>query len=81
MRKVHPKYRTPHIATAITTISRRSGLPRTVPLNILGELISMGILLAFTGVCIGVLVLRYTKPDLQRRSACRWLRSPAWSAR
>jgi APA family basic amino acid/polyamine antiporter len=26
----------------------------------------MGILLAFTGVCIGVLVLRYTKPDLKR---------------
>jgi len=65
MRKVHPKYRTPHIATAITTILA-AAIAGLFPLNILGELISMGILLAFTGVCIGVLVLRYTKPDLQR---------------
>jgi APA family basic amino acid/polyamine antiporter len=36
------------------------------PLDILGELISVGILLAFTVVCIGVLVLRYTRPDLAR---------------
>jgi len=65
MRKVHPKYRTPHIATAITTILA-AAIAGLFPLNILGELISMGILLAFTGVCIGVLVLRYTKPNLQR---------------
>jgi APA family basic amino acid/polyamine antiporter len=65
MRKVHPKYRTPHIATAITTILA-AAIAGLFPLNILGELISMGILLAFTGVCIGVLVLRYTKPDLKR---------------
>jgi APA family basic amino acid/polyamine antiporter len=65
MRAVHPKYRTPHVATAITTVLAAliAGL---FPLNILGELISMGILLAFTGVCIGVLVLRFTKPDLNR---------------
>ena len=65
MSKVHPKYRTPHIATAITTVLAAiiAGL---FPLNILGELISMGILLAFTGVCVGVLVLRYTKPHLNR---------------
>jgi APA family basic amino acid/polyamine antiporter len=36
------------------------------PLNVLGELISIGILFAFTVVCIGVLVLRYTRPDLKR---------------
>jgi basic amino acid/polyamine antiporter, APA family len=65
MRKVHPKYRTPHIATAITTVLA-AVIAGLFPLNILGELISMGILLAFTGVCIGVLVLRYTKPNLQR---------------
>lgn len=65
MRKVHPKYRTPHVATMITTILA-AVIAGVFPLNILGELISMGILLAFTGVCIGVLVLRYTKPDLNR---------------
>ena len=41
-------------------------------MTILGELVSIGTLLAFTTVCIGVLVLRYTRPDLARaRSACR----------
>lgn len=65
MRKVHPKYRTPHVATLFTVIGAAffAGL---FPLNILGELISIGILLAFTVVCIGVLVLRYTKPDAPR---------------
>ena len=65
MRKVHPKYRTPHVATAITTVLA-AVIAGLFPLNILGELISMGILLAFTVVCIGVLVLRYTRPNLQR---------------
>jgi APA family basic amino acid/polyamine antiporter len=65
MRKVHPTYRTPHIATAITVVLAAliAGL---FPLNILGELISMGILLAFTVVCIGVLILRITRPNLER---------------
>jgi APA family basic amino acid/polyamine antiporter len=65
MRKVHHKYRTPHVATAITTVLA-AVIAGLFPLDILGELISMGILLAFGGVCIGVLVLRYTRPDLQR---------------
>ena len=36
------------------------------PVSVLGELVSMGTLLAFATVCIGVLILRYTRPDLQR---------------
>lgn len=65
MRKVHPKYRTPHVATVVTVVGAAffAGL---FPLNVLGELISIGILLAFTVVCIGVLVLRYTRPDAPR---------------
>jgi len=65
MRKVHPKYRTPHVATVVTVLGAAffAGL---FPLNVLGELISIGILLAFTVVCIGVLVLRYTRPDAPR---------------
>lgn len=65
MKKVHPRYRTPHIATAISVVLAAlfAGL---FPLNVLGELISVGILLAFTVVCIGVLVLRKTQPDRPR---------------
>ncbi|HKE95835.1 MAG TPA: amino acid permease, partial [Povalibacter sp.] len=56
-KKVHPVYRTPHVATiaAVVIAAVFAGL---FPLDVLGELISIGILLAFTGVCIGVLVLR-----------------------
>ena len=65
MRKVHPKYRTPHIAT-VWTVVRAALIAGLFPLDVLGELISIGILLAFTAVCIGVLVLRRTRPDTPR---------------
>jgi APA family basic amino acid/polyamine antiporter len=63
--KVHPKFRTPHISTLITGAAAATfgGL---LPINILGELVSIGTLIAFIVVCIGVLVLRYTRPDLPR---------------
>jgi APA family basic amino acid/polyamine antiporter len=62
---VHPKFRTPHIATLITGVlaATFAGL---LPIGILGELVSIGTLVAFIVVCIGVLVLRYTRPDLPR---------------
>ncbi|MET0659557.1 MAG: amino acid permease [Steroidobacteraceae bacterium] len=62
---VHAKFRTPHIATLVTVIGAAT-IAGLFPLHVLGELISIGILLAFTIVCIGVLVLRHTRPDLQR---------------
>ncbi|MFB3905974.1 MAG: amino acid permease [Acidobacteriota bacterium] len=63
--KVHPRYRTPHVTTAITgtACALVAGL---TPINQLGHLVSIGTLLAFTLVCGGVLVLRYTRPDLPR---------------
>jgi APA family basic amino acid/polyamine antiporter len=42
------------------------------PLDLLADLISMGILLAFAVVCIGVLVLRYTRPDAPRPFRVPW---------
>ena len=36
------------------------------PINLLGELVSIGTLLAFVIVCAGILVLRYTDPQLPR---------------
>ena len=64
-RSVHPKYKTPYIGTIITGACAAliGGL---FPVTILGELVSIGTLLAFTTVCIGVLVLRYTRPDIKR---------------
>jgi basic amino acid/polyamine antiporter, APA family len=62
---VHPKFRTPHIATLITGIAAAT-FAGLLPIGILGELVSIGTLIAFIVVCVGVLVLRYTRPDLPR---------------
>jgi APA family basic amino acid/polyamine antiporter len=64
-RKVHPTHRTPYIGTLITG-TLAALIAGLFPVTILGELVSIGTLLAFTTVCIGVLVLRYTRPDLPR---------------
>jgi APA family basic amino acid/polyamine antiporter len=63
--RLHERYRTPHAATIVTGIAVMafSGL---FPIGILGEMVSIGTLLAFVIVCIGVIVLRYTKPQLHR---------------
>ncbi|WP_162456039.1 amino acid permease [Pseudoxanthomonas kalamensis] len=63
--KVHPKYQTPYIGTIFVGVLACL-LAGLMPLNVLGELVSMGTLLAFATVCAGVLVLRYTRPELPR---------------
>jgi APA family basic amino acid/polyamine antiporter len=62
---VHPKFQTPWLASALTgaTAMVFAGL---LPIGLLGELVSIGTLLAFAIVCAGVLVLRYTDPDRPR---------------
>ncbi|MDR3447905.1 MULTISPECIES: amino acid permease [unclassified Dyella] len=81
MSRVHAKHRTPHVATIIGGVAALviAGL---FPVSILGELVSMGTLLAFTTVCIGVLILRYTRPELPRsfRVPGIWFVSVAGSA-
>ncbi len=65
MQQVHPKYRTPHVATIVTGLVAVF-FAGVFPLDVLGELISIGILLAFTAVCAGVVVLRHTQPETAR---------------
>jgi len=75
--KVHPKYRTPSVATLITGFFA-AAVGGLLPVDILGELVSIGTLIAFVVVCIGVLVLRRTRPDLHRpfRVQAIWLVAP-----
>ncbi|MEW9623157.1 amino acid permease [Rhodanobacter geophilus] len=69
--KIHPRYKTPHINTVITGIGI-AALAAVFPLDILGDLVSMGTLIAFVAVCAGVLILRYTRPDLPRTFRVPW---------
>jgi APA family basic amino acid/polyamine antiporter len=64
-RKIHPRFRTPHITTIVTGVAVALAAGFT-PINILGELVSIGTLLAFVIVSCGIIVLRYKRPDLPR---------------
>ncbi|MEP7346247.1 MAG: amino acid permease [Gemmatimonadaceae bacterium] len=63
--RVHPRFRTPHISTMLTgsVVALGAGL---LPLHLLSQLVSMGTLLAFVLVCIGIILLRRSAPDLPR---------------
>jgi APA family basic amino acid/polyamine antiporter len=63
--KVDPRFGTPVRGTLIIGLFAAI-LGGTFPLDILGELVSIGTLLAFVLVCIGVMVLRITKPNANR---------------
>jgi len=71
MARCHPRFKTPHVATVVTGVifALIAGL---FPLDILADLISIGILLAFMVVCIGVLILRRTRPDTPRPFRVPW---------
>ena len=62
---VHPKFRTPWISS-ITVGLVVAVFASTIPLDQLGEMTSIGTLLAFVIVCAGVMVLRKRSPELAR---------------
>jgi APA family basic amino acid/polyamine antiporter len=74
---VHPKFRTPWLAQILTGAVAMliAGL---FPIGLLGELVSIGTLLAFAIVCAGVFVLRFTDPEIHRpfRVPAFWLVAP-----
>lgn len=63
--KIHPKFRTPHVTTAITgtIVALLAGF---TPIDKLGELVSIGTLFAFVIVGTGIIILRSSNPSLHR---------------
>ena len=75
--RVHPKYKTPSNATLLT------GILVAVPAGLLSidevvELTNIGTLFAFIIVCIGVMILRWRRPTIERRFRMPlvWLTAP-----
>ncbi|MBV8206325.1 MAG: amino acid permease [Acidobacteria bacterium] len=70
--KVHPKFRTPYISSIFVGIFV-AFFAALIPIGILGELVSIGTLLAFVIVCAGVWILRRRGTDVPRAFVTPWV--------
>lgn len=66
---IHPKHKTPHICTWITGIATAL-IAGFLPLPMILDLCVIGTLFAFILVSIGVIILRKTKPEIERKFKC-----------
>lgn len=64
-RKVHPRFRTPHVSTIITGIAV-AGVSAVASIDEMVDLTNIGTLFAFILVCVGIIVLRLKDPDRPR---------------
>jgi APA family basic amino acid/polyamine antiporter len=70
--KVHPKFRTPYLSSIFVGIFV-AFFASVIPIGVLGELVSIGTLLAFVIVCAGVWVLRRRDPGMVRPFKTPWV--------
>jgi APA family basic amino acid/polyamine antiporter len=70
--KLHPRFHTPHLSTLIVGVLV-AVIAAVFPLDELARFVSIGTLAAFVMVAAGVIVLRYTAPDLHRPFRCPWV--------
>jgi APA family basic amino acid/polyamine antiporter len=70
--RIHRKFQTPYLSNVLLMIFVSIGAALT-PIEQLGKLTSMGTLFAFVVVCIGVMIMRKTRPDLPRPFKTPWV--------
>ena len=69
---IHPRFRTPWKSTAIVGLGAAL-FGSLVPIGSLGQMVSIGTLLAFVIVCAAVWLLRVRRPDLERPFRTPWV--------
>jgi len=69
---IHPKFRTPWKSTAVTGLGAAM-FGSLVPIGSLGQMVSIGTLLAFVIVSAAVWILRVRQPDLPRPFQTPWV--------
>jgi APA family basic amino acid/polyamine antiporter len=70
--QLHPKFRTPTMPTLLTGVCA-AALAGLLPIDVLSSMVSIGTLLAFTIVCTSIVILRKTRPDLERQFRTPWV--------
>ncbi len=76
--RIHPRFRTPYVSSLLIAAVVMT-LAGTLPINMVAQLVSIGTLMAFAIVCIGVLVLRVRQPEMPRafKVPAIWFVAPA----
>ena len=69
---IHPRFRTPWKSTAVVGFGAAL-FGSLVPIGSLGQMVSIGTLLAFVIVCAAVMILRSRRPDLPRPFRTPWV--------
>ena len=69
---IHPKFRTPWKSTAIVGVCVAI-IGSLVPIGDLGQMVSIGTLMAFVIVCAGVWVMRVKRPEVHRPFKTPWV--------
>jgi APA family basic amino acid/polyamine antiporter len=69
---IHPRFHTPWISSIVVGffVATFAGL---FPISLLGELVSIGTLLAFVIVCAGIWMLRVKRPEIARPFKTPWV--------